>query len=174
MTDIRIATLLKFISSIKWLALQSWCTCDALETFLTFSEGVRCCTDTINERKRYSHSIIHPVYFLKWESKRGGSWMKRRVLYKPKHNKTVSQQSPDSWLFAIILFFVCRDTFVGVYNTTEKIELVQHTWDRISDFQTLSMELLVYIDKTQAQKFVQKKYIYAWQPGERELCFFLL
>jgi len=116
MTDVRIATLLKFPSKIKWLTLQSSkCTWDVPETFLIFYEG-RCSNmDTIHERKNtftiyYASSIL-----LKGWTERAGSWTKSKVLYKPKHNKTISQQSPESWLFAILFILFSVRTPLLVY-----------------------------------------------------------
>lgn len=125
--------------------------------------------DTINERKKtftfyYTSSIL-----LKGWIERAGSRMKGQVLYKPKHNKTISQQSPDAWLFA---FFICccTDTFVGVYNTIEKCVLVQLTWNRILEFQkNFFVELVVYIHKTPGTKIHTKSiFMKAWW----ERCFF--
>lgn len=151
---------LKFLTKIKWLSLQSsWCTWDVPETFLTFNEGRRC-MDTIHERKNtftfyYTSSIL-----LKGWIERAGSWMKGKILYKTKHNKTISQQSPDSWLFAILFLFLfcCTHTFVGVYKTTEKHVLVQHTWNRILDFKMFfcGIGCVLYIHKTSGTKIHAK------------------
>lgn len=128
--------------------------------------------DTINERKKtftfyYTSSIL-----LKGWIERAGSRMKGQVLYKPKHNKTISQQSPDAWLFA---FFICccTDTFVGVYNTIEKCVLVQFTWNRILEFQKKFLWNWLYtFIKPLVPKFIQKAY--SWKPGERDVFFLLL
>lgn len=126
--------------------------------------------DTINERKKTFTFYYTPSILLKGWIERAGSRIKGQVLYKPKHNKTISQQSPDAWLFA---FFICccTDTFVGVYNTIEKRVLVQLTWNRILEFQTFFFvwNWLYTFIKPLVLKFIQKAY--SWKPGERDVFF---
>lgn len=158
MTHVRITTLLKFLSKIKWLSLQSsWCTWDVPETFLTFNEGRRRCNmDTIHERKNtftfyYTSSIL-----LKGWIERAGSWMKGKVLYKTKQNKITAESRFLIVCHSFFFLFCCMHTFVGVYKTTEKHVLVQHTWNIILDFKMFFVELDVYIHKTSGTKIHTK------------------
>lgn len=143
-----------------------------LRHFWPFLKVARCSMDTINEREKIFTFYYTSSTLLKGWRERGGSRMKGQVLYKPKHNKTISQQSPDSWLFVILFLFVClyghlcwcitqlKSTHFYDTHKTEFLTFKDFMWNWLCTF-----------IKPLVKKIIQKAY--SWKPGE-SVVFFLV